>query len=316
SDPDEPHGGEVDAALPQREEVGQGLARVFEVAQRVDHRHRRVAGQALHGLVRVHARSDPVHPERENARGIGHRLARAEAALGAGKVDRAAAQLDDSDLEGHPRSERWLLEDQREGPPAQRRAAPAGFPALLERGRDAEEVLRPLAAQIRRREEVAHGWLGARARSTAARARSQSRSSAISGGANRITLSPALRMSTPASRQASTMGAAATVSSAPMSRPRPLTARTTGCFVAKRRRPSIRYRPILAARSGIFSSSTVVKLAIATAVTNGLPPNVVPCVPGVSTLPTSRVASVAPMGRPFASALATVMMSGSTPLCS
>ena len=90
----------------------------------------------------------------------------------------------------------------------------------------------------------------------------------------------------------------------------------TGRVVAMRRRPSIKYRPIRAARSGIFSSRTVVKLAMATAVTNGLPPNVVPWVPGVRTLPASRVASVAPMGRPFASALATVMMSGSIPLCS
>src|SRR3989449_6090342 len=52
------------------------LARVLEVAERVDHRHRRVAGEAFHGLVQVHPRGDPVDPEREVARGIGNRLAR------------------------------------------------------------------------------------------------------------------------------------------------------------------------------------------------------------------------------------------------
>src|SRR5207245_1131297 len=216
-------------------------------------------------------------------------------------MHRAAAQLDDPDLGRHPRPERRLLEDQRQRPSAQRGAAPAGFPALLERRRHLEQVLRALAAQVRRREEVAH-W--ASARSSVARARSQSRSSTISGGAIRTTFSPALRMSTPVSRHACTIGPAATDSSAPMSRPLPRTARMTGRVVAMRRRPSIKYRPIRAARSGIFSSRTVVKLAMATAVTNGLPPNVVPWVPGVRTLPASRVASVAPMGRPFASAMA------------
>ncbi len=71
-----------------------------------------------------------------------------------------------------------------------------------------------------------------------------------------------------------------------------------------------------AARSGIFSSITVARVASATELTKGVPPKVDPCVPGVRTLATSSRASMAPIGTPLARALATVMMSGSTPACS
>ena len=68
-----------------------------------------------------------------------------------------------------------------------------------------------------------------------------------------------------------------------------------------------------AARSGSFSSSSVVSTVSPTAVANGLPPKVLPWVPGVKAWATSSVASVAPIGIPLARALATVMMSGSMP---
>ncbi len=70
------------------------------------------------------------------------------------------------------------------------------------------------------------------------------------------------------------------------------------------------------ARSGSRSSTSVVNTVSPTAVANGLPPKVEPWLPGVKTCATSSVASVAPIGTPLASALASVMMSGVTPACS
>src|SRR2546426_7601604 len=46
-------------------------------------------------------------------------------------------------LQGHARPQRRLLEDQREGPPGERRAAPPGLPAVLEVGRELEQGERP-----------------------------------------------------------------------------------------------------------------------------------------------------------------------------
>ena len=70
------------------------------------------------------------------------------------------------------------------------------------------------------------------------------------------------------------------------------------------------------ARSGSRSSTSVVNTVRPTAVAKGLPPKVVPWLPGVNTRATSSVARVAPMGTPLARALASVMMSGATPACS
>ena len=82
------------------------------------------------------------------------------------------------------------------------------------------------------------------------------------------------------------------------------------------RRPSISSRPILAARSGSLSPITVVSVASATCVTNGVPPKVEPWEPAVSTDAASSRHSMAPMGTPLARAFASVMTSGSTPACS
>ncbi len=56
-------------------------------------------------------------------------------------------------------------------------------------------------------------------------------------------------------------------------------------------------------------------MASATEATNGVPPNVDAWVPAVSPRATGSRATMAPMGTPFASPLASVMISGSTPQC-
>ncbi len=53
--------------------------------------------------------------------------------------------------------------------------------------------------------------------------------------------------------------------------------------------------------------------AMATAQAKGLPPKVVPCMPGVMARAASSVQSMAPMGMPPASGLASVVTSGWMP---
>src|SRR5437899_1922465 len=265
---------------------------------------------------RPHVGVDHVGPYRGLPRVLRNRLARAQADLRAREVDGAPAELDDPDLEGDAGPEGRLLEDQRHRAAGERRAAPSRLPALLEVRGELEYLKRRIARQVRRREKVAHHALGRSAVSTISSARSQWSSSMIRGGTRRSTFSPADKTRSPAFRQASRMGLTGRSSSTPMSRPRPRTWRIPTGPCANRLRPSMRRRPIRAARSGIFSPSTVWSVASATEVTNGVPPNVEPCVPGPSARATSSRVSMAPIGTPLASALARVMTSGSIPECS
>src|SRR5262249_35780398 len=158
-------------------------------------------------------------------RDVGHRLARAQTDLATRQIDGAATELNDADLERHPSPERWLLEDEHDRAAADRLTAAPRLPTLLERRGHPKEMERALAAEIGRGDEVVHRE--ANTRSMISSARSHSRSSTISGGARRMTFSPALRIKRPASRHASTMGAAGTDSSAPIKSPLPRISRIT-----------------------------------------------------------------------------------------
>src|SRR6059036_2073428 len=124
ADPREPQPAEVDAALPQREEIGQRLAGVLAIRQPVDHRDRRVPGERGDRRVGVDARHDAVDPQGQVAGDVGHRFTRAQADLAAVEMHGASAQLDEADLEGDASAERGLLEDQRARFPGQRLTAP------------------------------------------------------------------------------------------------------------------------------------------------------------------------------------------------
>ncbi len=104
-DPRQAHGGEVDAPLPEREEVGHRLARMLQIREPVDDGDGGVAGQPLHGGVAIDAGHDAVHPAREVARDVRNRLSRAHADLAARQIDAPPTELNDTDLEGHPRAE-------------------------------------------------------------------------------------------------------------------------------------------------------------------------------------------------------------------
>src|SRR5262249_24824345 len=154
--------------------------------------------------------------------------------------DPAAAELDEADLERHARPERGLFEDQRARLAGQRRGSPPRLAPLLEVGGEREEPERDVARQVGRGQKVPHRHSRPSAVLMIPSARSQSRSSTISGGVSRSTRSPADSTRRPPSRQASTTGPTGPASSAPIRSPLPRTARTAELEAWMLRRPSTR----------------------------------------------------------------------------
>ncbi len=66
----------------------------------------------LHDLVREGADHDALHHALQVLRHVVDRLALAQVDLGRREVERESTQLLDADIEGHPRAQRRLLEDQ------------------------------------------------------------------------------------------------------------------------------------------------------------------------------------------------------------
>jgi len=62
----------------------------------------------------IGADHDPVDITRQDARGVGHRLAAAKLAVGGAEIDRIAAELAHRDLERHAGPGRRFLEDHRQ----------------------------------------------------------------------------------------------------------------------------------------------------------------------------------------------------------
>ena len=119
----------------KRLRVAQRLAGVVEVAQGVDHRHRRPCSQPLDGALFEDAGDDAIHPAVEVARDILERLADADRPI---DEERIAAQLLDRQLERQPRAQRGFFKQQGDGLPIER----AGIIArrLLDLGGEIEEV--------------------------------------------------------------------------------------------------------------------------------------------------------------------------------
>ena len=101
-------------SLLQSEHVGHGLTWVFLVGQRIDHvEARRGSGELLENLLRERADDHRIHPALEIARDVGGRLASAQRHIRRNQ-NRIPAELADRDLEGHPRAQRRLVEEQRD----------------------------------------------------------------------------------------------------------------------------------------------------------------------------------------------------------
>ena len=103
----------------QREQVGERLAGVLAVRERVDHGDARVRGQLHDRRVGEGARRDGVDVAAEHARHVLHGLALAHADLVPAEVDRAPAEVHHRQLEAHAGAQRGLLEDERQGAAAE-----------------------------------------------------------------------------------------------------------------------------------------------------------------------------------------------------
>ena len=86
------HARERAEALTQRQQVGQRLARVLVIGQRVHNRHRRPAGEFIDGLVRERSCRDAIDHPREHAGHVLDWLAAAELYLGVAEIDCAPAE--------------------------------------------------------------------------------------------------------------------------------------------------------------------------------------------------------------------------------
>jgi hypothetical protein len=106
--------------LRQRQAVGQRLARVLLVGQRVDHAEaRRRRGERLEARLRVSADDRAVDPPLEIPSHVGNRLPLAEHFL-TRRLDDVSSELPHGDLERRSGSQRGLLEQQSVVPPLQR----------------------------------------------------------------------------------------------------------------------------------------------------------------------------------------------------
>ena len=99
--------------LAQGEQVGERLAGVLMVGQRVHDRHRCGLRQLEQRVMREAAEHDPIHPSAQVAADVGGGLAAADADLVRPEVDGPAAEGGDADVERDARPEAGLLEQHR-----------------------------------------------------------------------------------------------------------------------------------------------------------------------------------------------------------
>src|SRR5574337_31567 len=99
------HAMQCAAPFPQGEEVRKNLAWVGQVAQSVDDRDRRMAGQLLHGPVGEGPRDNPIDPSLKILRDILDSFPYPKLDLSGRQIDGATAQLRHAHLKGDPSPE-------------------------------------------------------------------------------------------------------------------------------------------------------------------------------------------------------------------
>ena len=130
--------GELLLVLLDREQVGEQLAGVEVVGERVDDRDAGVLGHLLEVALRVGAPHDHRRLAAEHAGDVVHRLAHADAGEGAVDQHREAAELGDAGGERRLRAQRLLVEDHRDGARAGERLRVVR--RVLELGREREDL--------------------------------------------------------------------------------------------------------------------------------------------------------------------------------
>ena len=149
--------------LPDREQVGQRLARVLALGQPVDDRDAGLGGELDGHVVRPRPEDDGIDEPLQVAGHVVDALAGAQDGI-VGQVDGVPAELGHPRLEAHPGPEAGLLEEHRQRPPGKARdGMAAGGPELsLDlrgclvdakdlRGRQVRHAEQVAAAQGRRR---------------------------------------------------------------------------------------------------------------------------------------------------------------------
>ena len=144
--------GQIAPVLLQREHVGEGLARMEFIAQRVNHRHARPVGQLFDGPLRKRARDNGVRPALQIAGNVFDWLAIADRAR---VQDRVSTELLDGKLEGHARPQRRFFEEQAQIPSAQ--GASVARRLRFELGRKSEQPKQLVAAHVQVRQKIARG---------------------------------------------------------------------------------------------------------------------------------------------------------------
>ena len=153
----EAHAGQAPEALPQREQVGEGLARMLGVGEGIDDRDRCGLRHLDQGVVREGAQDDGVDQARQVARHVGRALPPAEPDLVGAERDGVATEARHRDLEADPRAEARLLEQQRDlaarQRPIRRDRGPIAAQKLgaVEQAREAQAVEVLGAQQVARR---------------------------------------------------------------------------------------------------------------------------------------------------------------------
>ena len=122
--PTQPIADAVERAEPlaDRHRVGERLARVLELGQRVDHRDRAGLGPRLELVVRERADRERVDVAREHLRRVLERLAARQLHLVGQQRDRRAAELRDRDRERDAGARRRLAEEEAERAAGEERA--------------------------------------------------------------------------------------------------------------------------------------------------------------------------------------------------
>ena len=96
------------------EKIGEGLARMKFIGERVDHRNAGVGGHFLENALFVNARDDAVNPAFEIASDVGDGFAFAEAGLGVVEKNDVATHALNADFKGDTSAERGLFKNERE----------------------------------------------------------------------------------------------------------------------------------------------------------------------------------------------------------
>src|SRR3990167_241775 len=310
------------SVLDEGEDVGQDLAGVEFVGQAVDDGHTRMLRKTLDLGLLEGADHHQVHHAADDLGAVFNRLGVAELAVARGQVHHAAAKLVHARLKAHARARAGLLENHGQRAVNQRVVLLVGLEFLLDQRGALEQVGVFVGGEVVELQIVFHGCLAWRNHS-ARKALTRGVSSAtmasastvvrISGGTMRTTLSAVTLMSSPASAARCTSTPQGLASSTPIIRPWPRTSFTPSRPPSSRRSAACRCAPTVAAFCSRPSSSMMRMVSTPARMASGLPPKVVPWLPGCSTLAALGPATTAPTGTPEPRPLASGITSGRMP---